>query len=77
MGTRLRGLAYALRDDELLFGLIAVNIALKNPSVPRFRTESVSFRAFIHLNDQAGNPPGAGLRIETGKSHQYAHQETS
>ena len=38
MGTRLRGLAYALRDDELLFGLIAVNIALKNPSVPRFRT---------------------------------------
>jgi hypothetical protein len=44
---------------------------------PLISYTNVSFRVFIHLKDQAGNPARVGLKIETGKSHEYAHQETS
>jgi hypothetical protein len=43
---------------------------------PLISYTNVSFRVFIHLKDQAEIWPAAGLKIETGKSHKYAHQET-
>jgi hypothetical protein len=54
----------------------AVNIDLKNPIPFQFRTPNVSFCALIHLKDQGRKCALAGLKIETGKSRYYAHQET-